>query len=416
MGKTIWIFNHYATNMFFSKNGRHVCFARELMKRGYNARVFCASTRHNSSENLITDGRAFFEDDCDGVPFVFVKCCGYTGNGKARVLNMLDYYRGLFRVTRHFEKPDVIIGSSVHPLACVAAIKLSNRYHCKNIVEIRDLWPESIVAYSIRKKSDPVVKLLYRLERWIYAKADAIIFTMEGGRDYMIEKGWDKAHGGPVDMGKVHHINNGVDLEKFKYNKESFPANDADLDDQSVFKAVYTGSIRAANHLGGLLDVAMALKKRGNSTKILIYGDGSERDELERSARQRGLDSVVFKGKVNKERIPAILAQCDLCLMHGQPSPIARYGMSMNKSFEYMASGKPILSTYANDYDYIEKNGCGRTIGAVSSEAYADAIEHFEALSFEDYARLCRNSQDAAQAYDFPVLTEKLIGIIEGLA
>lgn len=149
----IWLCNHYATNTFFDRGGRHYCFAKYLKRAGYDVRIFCASTVHNTKTDLISDGRLYREDTCDGIPYVFIKCRSYEGNGAKRVLNMLDYYFGVLRAAKHFERPDVIIGSSVHPLACLAAIKLSKRYKCGNIVEIRDLWPESI---AVRKGDGPV--------------------------------------------------------------------------------------------------------------------------------------------------------------------------------------------------------------------------------------------------------------------
>lgn len=50
MKKRIWIWNHYATDMFFNKGGRHYWFAENLIKKGYETTIFCASTRHNSSD------------------------------------------------------------------------------------------------------------------------------------------------------------------------------------------------------------------------------------------------------------------------------------------------------------------------------------------------------------------------------
>lgn len=412
--KRIWIFNHYATNTFFDRGGRHYEFAKYLIRAGYSVRIFCASTVHNTDKNLIKNDCPYIEDFCDGIPYVFLKTRNYAGNGKQRVLNMIDYYRGLFSVTRHFEKPDVIIGSSVHPLACVAAIKLSKKYGCKNIAEIRDLWPESIVDYGIRGKNDPVIQILYKVEKWIYAKADAIIFTMEGGRDYIVEKGWDKVHGGPVDLGKVYHINNGVDLEMFDYNKEHYIFPDHDLDDPNTFKVVYTGSVRKVNNVGKLIDCALELKNNGaDKIRIFIFGDGDERDCLSARVVDMGLHNVVLKGKVDKKQIPYILSKCDLCLMHGQLSPIARYGLSLNKSFDYMASGKPILSSYKPNYDYISANECGISENLTSAKHYANAIIRFYKMTDYEYQKYSENARHAAQKYDFRILTQKLLNACE---
>lgn len=63
---------------------------------------------------------------------------------------------------------------------------------------------------GILNKKNPIVPLLYKFEKWLYTKADQVVFSMEGGRDYIIDKKWDTDHGGPIDLKKVFYINNGV--------------------------------------------------------------------------------------------------------------------------------------------------------------------------------------------------------------
>ena len=174
---------------------------------------------------------------------------------------------------------------------------------------IADLWPESIVAYGIAGPHNPAVLALRRLEKWIYKKADALVFTMEGAYDYIVEQGWDKE----ISRSKVHYINNGVDLEQFDYNKEHFPVDDPDLDDPDTFKVVYTGSIRKVNNLGLLLDAAKCVNDP--CVKILIWGDGDEREALEQRVRDENISNVVFKGSVEKKYIPSSAVQMQISCM-----------------------------------------------------------------------------------------------------
>ena len=94
-----------------------------------------------------------------------------------------------------------------------------------------------------------LLKLAYWAEYWLYLKADLLIFSMEGGTDYIIEKGWSIAQGGKIKLDKVHYINNGVDLQDFDYNLLHFKLEDDDLEDPHIFRVVYVGSIRLANNL-----------------------------------------------------------------------------------------------------------------------------------------------------------------------
>jgi glycosyltransferase involved in cell wall biosynthesis len=408
--KKVWIFNHYGTNQFIEHGGRHFNFAKNLIKAGYDTTVFVASSLHNSETNLIQDNELYLRDSSEEVPFVFVKASNYIGNGLGRIKNMFEYYFRLFKVAQNFEKPDVIIGSSVHPFSCVAAIQLSKKYKCKCIVEIRDLWPESIVVYSNISRKNPIIWMLYKLEKWIYKNADELIFTMEGGKDYIAQKGWDK----DVDLNKVHNINNGVDLVMFNHNKEQHTFVDEDLDDSDTFKVVYTGSIRKVNNISMIVDTASYMQDNGYSyIKFLVYGDGNEREELQRYCIDNKINNIVFKGQVDKKFIPYILSKSDLNLMHVRQTDIMKYGCSLNKLFEYLASGNPILSDLTVGYDLLERYNCGVTLTDITAQVISSEILKIYNLPKEELAVMSNNALEASKDYDFKKLTEKLINIIE---
>lgn len=395
----------YATGL------RHFEFAKYLIKKGYNVTIFAASTKHNTNINLINDNRSYVNHSVDGVQFIFIKTRNYKGNGKQRILNMFDYYRGLLKVTKHCEIPGVIVGSSVHPLACLAAIKLSKKFKCECICEIRDLWPETFVAYNFIKANNPLLKLLYFGEKWIYQKANKVIFTMEGGKDYIIEKGWSKK----IDLQKIFYINNGVDLESFNYNKEHNKFADIDLDDHSKFKVLYTGSIRLVNQVGLLLEAAKVLKNKNiNDILFLVYGDGDELENLKNKAIKEGLTNVIFKGSVKKEFIPYITSCCQLNIILGKNNPIYRFGISMRKMFDYFASGKPLLSTLPFGYSLIKRFDAGIEMNLVNSEELANNILYFKNMDPEKYNKYCNNALSAAKEFSTEKLAEKFQAIIDG--
>ena len=228
MRKNIWIINHYGEPPTVGKYTRHYKFALELIKRGYDVRIFAASTIHRTNVNYINDNRQFIEKEIEGVPFVFVKTCNYEGNGMKRVKNILQYTTRVLKVTKNFEKPDVIYASSPHPLTWLAGYKIAKRYNAKFIAETRDMWPETLVAMGAIKRNSLPAKILYKLEKFIYNKADKLIFTIPGGKDYVESIG--------LDTSKVRYINNGVDIDEFNNNKVINVFKDVDLDDDSVLK------------------------------------------------------------------------------------------------------------------------------------------------------------------------------------
>src|SRR5690625_497835 len=179
MTKNIWLLNHYATNQFLNKSGRHFWFAKYLKKHQYNPTVFCANTIHNSNDVIHIPSHKHRIKNVDSLPFVFVKTNRYEGNDIHRVRNMINFYKNMRSVgkkhAKYYGKPDVIIASSVHPLTLVAGIQLAKTFNIPCICEVRDLWPESMVAYDIIPKDHLFTRMLYHGEKWIYQRADAII-------------------------------------------------------------------------------------------------------------------------------------------------------------------------------------------------------------------------------------------------
>lgn len=406
--KTVWIFNHYAHGTFFQKGGRHYWFAKNLIKKGYEPTIFCASTRHNSDVSIPIPTGTYELKNVEGIPYAFVKTSKYK-NGVERLLNMWNFYKNLFpsanEYSKKFGKPDVILASSVHPLTLLAGIKIAKKYNVPCICEIRDLWPETIVQYGSLKKNSMLAKLLYKGEKWLYKRADQLIFTIPGGKDYVEEIG--------LDPSKVRYINNGVDLEEFNRNKETFMYADEHLDDPSTFKILYTGSMGIANELSYLVKAAEEIQKKGISNiQFILFGHGSQRAKLEEYVQNKGLSNVVFKGKVDKKYIPNILSKSNLNVFTGKHIALYKYGLSLNKLFDYIASGKPTLSNMENGYDILAEHTCGKTVKGGSVESLVEGILEFYQMNQQEYDQYCKNALSAIQHYDFKVLTDKLEDII----
>ena len=417
MRQNIWIINHYAGETVFDKGGRHYWFAKYLRKNGYHPVVFCSNVKHNpGTENWIDMGSALWkEKNADEIdtPYVFVKGRFYVGNGKSRFINMLDFYSKVKDAARQYAnehgKPDVIIASSVHPFALVAGIQLAKEYGVKCICEIRDLWPQSIIEYGIAGKSNPIVLFLRRLEKWAYKKADRIIFTMEGGYDYIMERRWERQ----IPRSKVFHINNGVDLDVFEENRDQHVIDDADLIDETVYKVVYTGSIRHVNNIGKIIDIA----KNVNNEKVifLIWGDGDEYEAIQKRIYEEKIKNVVLKGRVEKQFIPFITSNADLNFAHNSPSTLFKYGVSFNKIFDYLAAGKPILCDFAAKYNPVIEGGSGIAIESGDTEDIARQVDAFSMMNADELNEYKDGAKKAAQKYDYKKLTEQLLDIVNSL-
>lgn len=404
--------------MYKNKGGRHYWFAENLIKQGYDVTIFCANVFHNKTEFIDTKNKKYATDNVNSIPFVFVKTTIALNNGLDRIKNMFIFYKNLFSVAKKYAKlngkPDVIIASSVHPLTMVAGIKVAKKMKIPCICEVRDLWPEAIFSFNKLKEKSLLGKILISGEHWIYKKADALIFTKEGDTDYIKEKRWNLEQGGDIDLNKAHYINNGVDLEAFIKSMNEKVLNDNDLESE-CFNVTYVGSIRPVNNIGNILNAASLLKEN-KDIQFLIYGDGNEKLMLEKRVKDEGLTNVKMKGYINKEFIPYILSKSSVNILnYSQTQYNWSRGNSSNKLFEYMASGKPIISTVKMGYSIFEKYNCGLELENGNPQELANVILQIKDMSREEYEKLGNNARKGAEDFDFKVLTMKLINVINSL-
>jgi glycosyltransferase involved in cell wall biosynthesis len=254
------------------------------------------------------------------------------------------------------------------------------------------------------------------LEKYIYKRAKNIIFTMEGGYDYIVDRGWQEE----ILLEKISYINNGIDLEVFNRNKDLYPTRDNDLCDQSIFKVVYTGAIRKINALEVLVETAELLNRRGiRDVRLLIWGDGNELEACRKKVKELNLDNIIFKGSVPKEYIPSIVSSADLNILHQICSSldgVNKYGSSQNKKDDYLAAGKPILCTVKTNYDIIPQSMSGLSLDTQTPETIADGILFFKNLYPDDYKAYCAKALITAEEFDFVKLTDRLESIINSVS
>ena len=415
MMKKIWILTQYETPPQYTIHARDQAMSKYLTQAGYDVTIFGSSFLHHMNVNLITDGSLFIEreydtEDFGRLKFIHVNASSYSGNGLSRKTNLLLYPWNLYRcIKKRGEKPDCIIND----LRCMALdfpYRIAKRCGAPIVTQVRDLWPESIVSYGYMKRKSPLAKFLYRVERQGYLKSDAIVYTMRGWPDYIRNQNWE----GKFPMEKARYINNGVDLEVFRRNRERFVLDDPDLDDPTTFKVVYTGSVRTASSLGLLLDAAKAV--RNKRVKFLIWGDGDELPGLRKRVAEEGIENVRFKGRVEKKYIPSIVGRADLNIAHNMPSDVIRlYGISFNKVFDYLAAEKPVLSDFPCNYNPAVEWNAGTSVDEPTPENVAREVERFAELDAAQYQTYCDNARKAAEEFDCARLMKKMIRLIESL-
>ena len=393
----VWIISYFAGGPSYCPRIPDYSLAKYLREHGYEALVFAGSALHNTDKNFITDGSTYREQMVDGVPFVYVYTRQYKSM-KGESLSFIDFYRNMMRCYKHFAKPDIIMAAMPQPLSCLAGYRIAKKYRIPYITSIVDLWPLSIVEYADFSDNHPAIKAMYAYEKWLYKKSDELVFTWEGAYDYIIDKGWDKQ----VSRDKFHYINIGVDLKEFYHNMNTYQIEDSDLQDDK-FRVMYCGSVRTANDIGTVVSCAKSMNNDGYGDKIrfIIYGDGPDREVLQKQCIDENISNVVFKGSIDKKYIPFVLSRSNLNVLNLKPAKTQKYGNSSNKLFEYLAAGNPVIANIdEGKYPIITKYGCGKVVKAGSSDEYAKGIEYFVNMNETELSQYKENALKTAKLFD----------------
>ena len=408
--KTIWIVNQY--NIPGVSRTRQTVLSQRLEEQDYEVYLLCGSTIHKTGEALLSRKEQYRLIESDGAKYYVIKTSTYHCSYK-RVLVALQFQYKIWFYRSQFPKPDVII-SDFAGLFGNIFLKWKKKYGTRVIYDVLDFWPEGFVDMGYIKRNSLIARYLYYLEHKSYREADGIIFSLPGGREYIIDKGWSKEVGGDVDTSNIGYLNNGVDLEVIDKQREEFILDDLDLDSDK-FKVIYLGSISEFNGLDVLVETAKVLQDRGEEDIIiLLYGYGNQEVRLKKLVADYGLKNIKFKGKVNKEYAMNLLTRGDINVFTFKDTPLLKYGVSPNKLFMYFASAKPVLSMIRPAHDLVEEKNAGVSVKN-NPEIVADAIVRFSRIDKAEYERYCKNARSIAEEYDYKNLVKVLINQIEGV-
>ena len=291
--KTVWIVNEY--NFPDDENTRQTNLCKQLNSMGYDAYIISGSTENKGEKNRISGKEKYSFVSTEEAKGFMIKTSDYR-NSYQRVLVSLQYQHRLWRLRKDLPNPDVII-SDFAGLFGIVFLKWKKKYGIKLIYDILDLWPEAFVAMGYMKREAILTKVLYLLEHKTYKAADGIIFSFQGGKDYINSKGWGTDVGGDIDTGRIGYLNNGVNLDVLDKQKTSFIFSDTDLESDQ-YKAIYLGSVSDFNGLDVLVEAARVLKKREiDDIVILIYGYGNKEEELKSLAEKYELTNYTVLDK-----------------------------------------------------------------------------------------------------------------------
>jgi glycosyltransferase involved in cell wall biosynthesis len=399
----IWVVNHYADPPEGLAT-RSFDLARRWVEKGHPTTIFVSnfSHYHLKAVRRIPFPRLWLDEVIGGVHMVWLRGPSYTKNDFRRVLNMVTFsglavLAGLFRR----EKPDAVIGVSVHPLAALAGWAMAKLRRARFFFEVTDLWPETLIEFGMLPASSRRARYMRRLENFLFRHSERIDMLWRHTDEYVESQG--------VSRKRIVWIPHGVELNRY----DSLATYDGVA--HNPFKVVFLGGFVSANSLDTILDAAMELKKRDRKDiKILLIGSGQDRAGIMDRARRLELDNVEFPTAVPKAEIWRAMALADAFIYGLRDIPLYRYGISLNKLADYLASERPIIFFGRSTYDPVAEANAGFSVPPGDPLAIADAIEKLVALTPEARKAMGLRGRDYLMAHhNIPSLAERYIGVLE---
>jgi len=266
-------------------------------------------------------------------------------------------------------------------------------------MEVRDLWPQTLIDLGALSKNNLFIRDLRALEKFLYKRAKRIITLLPKASNYIANY--------RVNREKIVWIPNGVDLERFKNIKKE------KLDSQ--FRVLYLGAFGRTNALDIVLKAAKIIQDEGyKEIKFALVGDGEEKLKLVRQKERLNLKNVEFGNPISKDNVPEFLQKADVALFNLAKVAVFKYGISSNKLFDYLASGKPIVFSVNAPNRIIEESGCGISIPPEEPETMAKAIIQLYRTPLEEREEMGRKGREYVEKYhSIPVLVDKLEKVIQ---
>ncbi|MBF0289976.1 MAG: glycosyltransferase family 4 protein [SAR324 cluster bacterium] len=317
----------------------------------------------------------------------------YIAENKGFLKRTLSYISfGLTAVLycgRLHKSPDIVVATSPQLFGAIGGYVVSRLKKIPFVLEIRDLWPESIAAVGA-VKYPWVIEIFEKVARYLYKQATRIIVVTDSFKQDLIEKG--------VDPEKITVIKNGADLEFFSQPLD--PQQLETLREQHQLKdkfvVAYIGTIGLAHRADILLEAAQQCTNP--NIVFVVIGAGAERERLEQKQAQLKLPNFRLIDKQPKALIPYFLEITDACVVHLKDTPLFQKVIP-SKMFESMVMRKPvILGVRGESCNILKEAEAGIPIEPENVNALVDATmtlynnkSLYTHMSNNGYNHVCQN-------------------------
>lgn len=369
-------------------------FANEWSKIGHKVTIITASFSHLRRIQPKVD-KSMMEEEIDGIRYVWIKTTKYRGNGVKRIWHMLEFAWRLIWFKNRIAsalKPDVVIASSPHPFSIFGSKAIARLSGSKLVYEVRDLWPLTLIELGKKSSLHPFIAFMQYAENYAYRVSDYVVSLLPEAQAYMIQHG--------MKAEKFYYLPNGIHVDEWIEKKEKVSLDCEEvlqrLKAEGKFLLGYAGAHGFANSLECLIDAAILLREK--PVAVILIGDGPEKEELQKKAMEAGLCNVLFLPSIPKSSIPRFLDEMDALFVGLKNEPLYRFGISLNKLFDYMMAAKPIIFSGEVSNNLVKEYRCGLSIIPENPKAIAEGVMEVLSLPFEERLEMGKRGREGVLA------------------
>ena len=400
--------DHYAGSPKMGMEFRPYYLAREWVKMGHTVRIVAGDYSHLRQENPAVK-EDFQSESIDGISYTWVKTGKYKGNGVARALTMFRFVGKLMIKARQLArnwKPDVVITSSTYPLDTFAGQKITKYAKARYIHEVHDMWPATLYEVGGMSKNNPFVIAMQIAEYSAYKHCEKCISLLPYTMDYMVKHG--------LESDKFINIQNGIVEEEWDNPEDISEEHKVFFSHhEGQFIVGYFGGHALSNALDNSLDIAKCFCDKDKDVIFVFVGEGVEKNKLIQRVNDEKINNAFFLPSVHKKAIPTLLQYFDCSFMTGIPSPLYRFGLCLNKMYDSMMAGIPIVCAFDAPDTLVKIYDCGFQCNSADIESVVNAIKQLKSLSIEERKRIGENGKNAVlKNYTYRRLAKKFLDSI----
>lgn len=347
--------------------------------------------------------RLWARETMDGIEVVRVWTYITANEGfLKRTLDYVSFMMSAILASPFLSRPDVIVATSPQFFTPCAAWVVSLLRRRPFVFELRDLWPDSIVAVGAMRETR-VIGWLRKLEYFLYRRAALIVSVTQSFYRVLTAKG--------IDGDKISVVPNGVDLGTYVPGPK--PEELARrLGVEGKFVAAYVGTVGMAHGIGTLLDAARMLKRRTDIVFVVV-GTGAEQAAMTEKARRDGLSNVIFVGAVSKAEVREYWRLCDVAVVLLRDAPLFRHVIP-SKMFEAMGMERSIILGVKGESEQILlESGAGITIPPEDAGVLARSVADLADDRERCVALGLKGRRFAAEKFNREVLAMRMLAELE---